>query len=70
MARETSPPRTAAVLTATPGLASSSFDDRWEAWQGKGVISAAGRAMLDSWPIAAASLAIVAAAVFYTVVIR
>ena len=70
MSREATPPRTAAVLTATHVVASSSFDERWEAWQGKGVIDAARRAVLESWPIVAASVAIVAAAVFYTVVIR
>jgi hypothetical protein len=57
---------TAAVTTVPP--ASSSFDERWEAWQAKG--AAHDRAVRRKLAIAAPFFAIVAGAIFYALVVR
>ena len=57
---------TAAVATVPP--ASSSFDERWEAWQAKG--AAHDRAVRRKLAIAAPFFAVVAGAVFYALVAR
>jgi small-conductance mechanosensitive channel len=55
---------TAAVTTVPP--ASSSFDERWEAWQAKG--AAHDRAVRRKLAIAAPIVAIVVAAILYALV--
>jgi small-conductance mechanosensitive channel len=55
-----------AVTTVIP--VSLTFDERWEAWQARG--AAHDRAVRRKLTIAAPLLAIVAAAIFYALVIR
>jgi small-conductance mechanosensitive channel len=56
----------AAPLTVQP--VSPSFDERWDAWQAKG--AAHDRAVRRKLAIAAPIVAVVAAALFYAVVVR
>jgi DNA-directed RNA polymerase subunit K/omega len=73
MSREPSSPSaqdivTATIAVTTPATASSSFDERWEAWQAKG--AAHERAFRRKLALVAPVVVIVAAAVFYALVIR
>jgi hypothetical protein len=72
MSTQLSTPPTPAVLTATAKTTVAppflSFDERWDAWQAKGV--AHDRAVRRKLAIAAPVVAIVAAAILYALVIR
>jgi small-conductance mechanosensitive channel len=73
MSREFSPALTPDVSTPMTAVTtvipvSPTFDERWEAWQARG--AAHDRAVRRKLTIAAPLLAIVAAAIFYALVIR